>query len=66
MFKRYKNNLTTEVINDEIFLSSFGIIVAKIDIANQQIIQYQSFEDKIQKHIDYSSSLMEIPVVKKF
>jgi hypothetical protein len=66
MFKKYKNNLTTQIIDGESFLSSFGILVAKIDIANQQIIQYESFDEKIQNHIDYTSSVMGMPIVKKF
>lgn len=66
MFKKYKDNLKVQIIDGKSFLSSYGIIVAKIDIANQQVIQYESFPEKIQKHIDYVSQLMELQIIKKF
>lgn len=64
--KKYKDNLKYQFIDGQSFISSYNIIVAKIDVKNEQIIQYENFPEKIQKHIDYVANVYGWPLVKKF
>lgn len=65
-FEKYKQNLAIVTTNEGDFIRSYTTHVAKLDYANDQIIQLGYWSMTTQKHINYVSRLFNMPIVKNY
>lgn len=65
-FKKYKQNLSVVYHEGEMYVKSYLTLVARIDIANEELVQLGYWSQTTQKHINYVADLMNLKLVNNW
>jgi len=65
-FKKYKKNLSVVYHQGEMYVKSYLTLVARIDIANEELVQLGCWSQTTQKHINYVADLMNLKLVNNW
>lgn len=63
-FKKYKQNLSLVVVNEESYVKSYNTLVAKVDYEKRELKQLGWWSVTTQKHINYASVQLNLKLVK--